>query len=251
MPTSWSPGQRPAVDARRGPGRRGQHRRRLHRRTRGRAAVHRRRASTSASRPTRRGCSPQRGMRVHVVPSKTHARPDPRAEARRRLPLQRARRPGHRGRRGAAHPEVLGAGIPLFGICFGNQILGRALGRGTYKMKFGHRGINIPVIEHDTGRISITAQNHGFALEGERGEQFDTPFGTAEVSHTCANDGAVGGRPAARRPGVLGAVPPRGRRRSARRRVPVRPFRRSSGRSRECLAAPTSSTSWSSGPARS
>ena len=73
--------------------------------------------------------------------------------------------------------EVLGAGIPLFGICFGNQILGRALGRSTYKMVFGHRGINIPVIDHATGRVAVTAQNHGFALEGEAGEEFDTPFG--------------------------------------------------------------------------
>ncbi|WP_019969462.1 glutamine-hydrolyzing carbamoyl-phosphate synthase small subunit [Mycobacterium sp. 141] len=89
--------------------------------------------------------------------------------------------------------EVLDAGIPLFGICFGNQILGRALGRSTYKMVFGHRGINIPVIDHITGRVAITAQNHGFALEGEAGEVFDTPFGKAEVSHTCANDGVVEG----------------------------------------------------------
>jgi carbamoyl-phosphate synthase small subunit len=89
--------------------------------------------------------------------------------------------------------EVLGAGIPLFGICFGNQILGRALGRSTYKMVFGHRGINIPVMDHATGRVAITAQNHGFALEGEAGERFDTPFGEAIVSHTCANDGVVEG----------------------------------------------------------
>ena len=89
--------------------------------------------------------------------------------------------------------EVLGAGVPLFGICFGNQILGRALGRSTYKMVFGHRGINVPVIDHATGRVAVTAQNHGFALEGEAGERFDTPFGTAEVSHTCANDGVVEG----------------------------------------------------------
>ncbi|MGD9621904.1 MAG: glutamine-hydrolyzing carbamoyl-phosphate synthase small subunit [Mycolicibacterium sp.] len=89
--------------------------------------------------------------------------------------------------------EVLGAGIPLFGICFGNQILGRALGRSTYKMTFGHRGINIPVIDHATGRVAITAQNHGFALEGEAAEEFDTPYGRATVSHTCANDGVVEG----------------------------------------------------------
>ena len=89
--------------------------------------------------------------------------------------------------------EVLGARIPLFGICFGNQILGRALGRSTYKMVFGHRGINVPVIDHDTGNVAITAQNHGFALEGEAGERFDTDFGPAIVSHTCANDGVVEG----------------------------------------------------------
>ncbi len=88
---------------------------------------------------------------------------------------------------------VLGAGIPLFGICFGNQILGRALGLSTYKMVFGHRGINIPVMDHATGRVAVTAQNHGFALEGEAGQSFDTPFGTAVVSHTCANDGVVEG----------------------------------------------------------
>lgn len=89
--------------------------------------------------------------------------------------------------------EVLGADIPLFGICFGNQILGRALGRSTYKMVFGHRGINVPVIDHATGAVAITAQNHGFALEGEAGERFDTDFGSAVVSHTCANDGVVEG----------------------------------------------------------
>jgi carbamoyl-phosphate synthase small subunit len=89
--------------------------------------------------------------------------------------------------------RVLEQRIPLFGICFGNQILGRALGRETYKMRYGHRGMNIPVIEHATGRVAITAQNHGFALEGEAGEQFDTPFGKAVVSHTCPNDGTVEG----------------------------------------------------------
>jgi carbamoyl-phosphate synthase small subunit len=89
--------------------------------------------------------------------------------------------------------EILGAGIPLFGICFGNQILGRALGRSTYKMVFGHRGINVPVIDHATGRVAVTAQNHGFALEGEAGEVFSTDFGPATVSHTCASDGVVEG----------------------------------------------------------
>ena len=89
--------------------------------------------------------------------------------------------------------QVLDRRIPLFGICFGNQVLGRALGRGTYKMRYGHRGINIPVIDHTTGTVAITAQNHGFALEGELGERFDTPFGRAEFSHGCPNDGTVEG----------------------------------------------------------
>ncbi|WP_163760814.1 glutamine-hydrolyzing carbamoyl-phosphate synthase small subunit [Mycobacterium botniense] len=89
--------------------------------------------------------------------------------------------------------DVLNAGIPFFGICFGNQILGRALGLATYKMVFGHRGINIPVIDHATGRVAVTAQNHGFALEGEARQRFDTPFGPAVISHTCANDGVVEG----------------------------------------------------------
>lgn len=89
--------------------------------------------------------------------------------------------------------EVLGQGLPLFGICFGNQILGRALGLSTYKMKFGHRGINIPVIDHETSAVTITAQNHGFALEGKAGDSWDTPFGEAHVTHTCANDGTVEG----------------------------------------------------------
>ncbi|MQA62180.1 MAG: glutamine-hydrolyzing carbamoyl-phosphate synthase small subunit [Actinophytocola sp.] len=88
---------------------------------------------------------------------------------------------------------VLERRIPLFGICFGNQILGRALGMGTYKLRYGHRGINIPVIDVDTRSVAITAQNHGFALEGEPGTPFDTPFGQAKVSHYCPNDGCVEG----------------------------------------------------------
>ncbi|ALG84742.1 glutamine-hydrolyzing carbamoyl-phosphate synthase small subunit [Gordonia phthalatica] len=89
--------------------------------------------------------------------------------------------------------EVIDAGLPTFGICFGNQIMGRAFGRSTYKLKFGHRGINIPVLDTTTGRVAITAQNHGFALEGEAGEEFDTDLGRARVSHVCANDGVVEG----------------------------------------------------------
>ena len=88
---------------------------------------------------------------------------------------------------------VLEHRVPLFGICFGNQILGRALGRGTYKMRYGHRGLNIPVLEHATGRVAITSQNHGFAVEGVPGERFDTDVGPAVVSHSCPNDGTVEG----------------------------------------------------------
>ncbi len=88
---------------------------------------------------------------------------------------------------------VLARRVPLFGICFGNQILGRALGRGTYKMRYGHRGLNVPVVEHATGRVAITSQNHGFAVEGEPGERFDSDFGAAIVSHSCPNDATVEG----------------------------------------------------------
>ncbi|MEC3980997.1 glutamine-hydrolyzing carbamoyl-phosphate synthase small subunit [Amycolatopsis sp. H20-H5] len=88
---------------------------------------------------------------------------------------------------------VLQREIPLFGICFGNQILGRALGLGTYKMRYGHRGVNIPVIDVATGRVAITAQNHGFALEGEPGQTFESPFGAAQISHYCPNDNTVEG----------------------------------------------------------
>ncbi|NLU81257.1 glutamine-hydrolyzing carbamoyl-phosphate synthase small subunit [Rhodococcus sp. HNM0569] len=135
----------------------------------------------------------QRGVRVHVLPSNATL-DDIRAAGADGVFLSNG--PGDPATADGAVQltrDVLGEGLPLFGICFGNQILGRALGRGTYKMKFGHRGINIPVVEHETGRIAITAQNHGFALEGEAGEEFDTPFGRAVVSHTCANDGTVEG----------------------------------------------------------
>ena len=89
--------------------------------------------------------------------------------------------------------EVLSQGIPFFGICFGNQILGRALGLETYKMQFGHRGTNIPVIEKATGEVAITSQNHGFALRAPESETWETPWGTATVTHHCANDGTVEG----------------------------------------------------------
>ncbi|MBN1171245.1 MAG: glutamine-hydrolyzing carbamoyl-phosphate synthase small subunit [Micromonosporaceae bacterium] len=117
--------------------------------------------------------------------------------------------------------EVLSRKIPLFGICFGSQILGRALGFGTYKLRFGHRGINQPVLDRSTGRIEVTSHNHGFAVawpgpeiswpgreqamggvvdpayttvvEEAYGTVAETPFGRVEVSHVCLNDGVVEG----------------------------------------------------------
>ena len=89
--------------------------------------------------------------------------------------------------------DILKAEMPLFGICFGNQILGRAFGMETYKLKFGHRGVNVPVLNHLSGKIDITSQNHGFALKGTAGEVFATPFGDAQVTHTCLNDNCVEG----------------------------------------------------------
>ncbi|MGH8969747.1 MAG: glutamine-hydrolyzing carbamoyl-phosphate synthase small subunit [Actinomycetes bacterium] len=83
--------------------------------------------------------------------------------------------------------------VPVFGICFGNQILGRALGLGTYKLRYGHRGINQPVQDRATGKVEVTAHNHGFAVEAPVEGRFDTPYGSAEVSHVCLNDGVVEG----------------------------------------------------------
>ena len=89
--------------------------------------------------------------------------------------------------------EALRAGLPYFGICFGNQLFGRALGFGTYKLKYGHRGINQPVLDRSTGKVEVTAHNHGFAVDAPLDEATQTPFGTASVSHVCLNDDVVEG----------------------------------------------------------
>jgi carbamoyl-phosphate synthase small subunit len=89
--------------------------------------------------------------------------------------------------------DLLGAEVPVFGICFGNQVFGRALGFATYKLRFGHRGINQPVQDLTTGKVEVTAHNHGFAVDAPVGEAVATRFGTATVSHVCLNDDVVEG----------------------------------------------------------
>jgi carbamoyl-phosphate synthase small subunit len=134
----------------------------------------------------------QRGMRVHVLPSSSgiddvlatgadgvffsNGPGDPAAAD---GPLRLLR-------------EVLRRRLPFFGICFGHQILGRALDLPTYKLKYGHRGVNQPVVDLTTGKVEITAHNHGFAVQAPRGA-FATPIGRARTSHVCLNDDVVEG----------------------------------------------------------
>ena len=91
--------------------------------------------------------------------------------------------------------QLLRDGLPYFGICFGNQLLGRALGLDTFKLPFGHRGINQPVLDKRTGRVEITAQNHGFAVDAPIDGEFESPagFGRVQVSHYSLNDQVVEG----------------------------------------------------------
>jgi carbamoyl-phosphate synthase small subunit len=94
--------------------------------------------------------------------------------------------------------EILKRRIPFFGICFGNQLLGRALGFDTYKLSFGHRGINQPILDRKSGRVEVTAHNHGFAVSvpgGESGDYVESPagFGRVRVSHINLNDDCVEG----------------------------------------------------------
>jgi carbamoyl-phosphate synthase small subunit len=88
---------------------------------------------------------------------------------------------------------VMSRKIPLFGICFGSQILGRALGFGTYKLGYGHRGINQPVLDRTTGKVEVTSHNHGFAVDAPLEGRTTTEFGEVEVSHVCLNDNVVEG----------------------------------------------------------
>ena len=89
--------------------------------------------------------------------------------------------------------DILLEEIPIFGICFGHQILGRALGFDTYKLQFGHRGINQPVLDKKSGKVEITAHNHGFAIKAPTDGVFNSVFGSGEVTHVGLNDGVVEG----------------------------------------------------------
>ncbi|MBS45820.1 MAG: carbamoyl phosphate synthase small subunit [Nocardioides sp.] len=88
---------------------------------------------------------------------------------------------------------ALAENLPYFGICFGNQLFGRALGFGTYKLKYGHRGINQPVMDRTTSKVEVTAHNHGFAVDAPLDGATTTPYGEATVSHVCLNDDVVEG----------------------------------------------------------
>ncbi len=138
----------------------------------------------------------ERGMEVHVLPA-TSTIEDVMAIAPDGLFVSNG--PGDPATTDGPVEVVRGAlsrGLPMFGICFGNQILGRALGLGTYKLRYGHRGLNQPVMDRTTGRVEITAQNHGFAVaapEAGIDAVTDTEFGRVAVSHVSLNDGVVEG----------------------------------------------------------
>ena len=133
----------------------------------------------------------ERGIEVHVLPA-TATIEDVRAVAADGLFCSNG--PGDPA---TADLSVLQAaladGMPYFGICFGNQLFGRALGFGTYKLKYGHRGINQPVMDRTTTKVEVTAHNHGFAVDAPLGEPTSTPYGEASVSHVCLNDDVVEG----------------------------------------------------------
>ena len=135
----------------------------------------------------------ERGLEVHVVPSTISLNE---MEALHPDGVFFSNGPGDpeaADRQVALLRSVLAADIPYFGICFGNQLFGRALGFGTFKLGYGHRGINQPVMDLSTRKVEVTAHNHGFAVAAAPGERHQTPYGMAEVSHICLNDDVVEG----------------------------------------------------------
>ncbi|MFL6090359.1 MAG: glutamine-hydrolyzing carbamoyl-phosphate synthase small subunit [Aeromicrobium sp.] len=143
----------------------------------------------------------ERGMEVHVLPSTSTIEDivaiDPDGVFFSNGPGD----PGTADHQVELLQAVLERKIPYFGICLGNQIFGRALGRGTFKLGYGHRGINQPVQDRTTGKVEITAHNHGFAVDAPLDEAFETPFGPARVTHVCLNDDVVEGIALLEQPG--------------------------------------------------
>jgi carbamoyl-phosphate synthase small subunit len=135
----------------------------------------------------------ERGVEVHVLPASTTAAELLALDADGVFVSNGPGDPATADHAVALVRAALDERLPLLGICFGNQVLGRALGLGTYKLKFGHRGTNQPVQDRATGKVEISAHNHGFAVQAPLDEVFDTPYGRAEVSHVCLNDGVVEG----------------------------------------------------------
>ncbi len=143
----------------------------------------------------------ERGVRMHVVPqSWTFEQIEALLPADAPRGVFFSNGPGDPG--AATHEvevlrRVLDARIPFFGICFGNQLFGRALGYGTYKLAYGHRGINQPVQDRTTGKVEVTAHNHGFAvdapLDAVSVAPHDPGYGRVLVSHVGLNDNVVEG----------------------------------------------------------
>jgi carbamoyl-phosphate synthase small subunit len=135
----------------------------------------------------------ERGIEVHVLPA-TATIEDVRATG--AAGLFYSNGPGDPAATTSQVELLQGAladGIPYFGICFGNQLFGRALGFGTYKLAYGHRGLNQPVMDLTTRKVEVTAHNHGFAVDAPLTGETRTPYGRARVSHIGLNDNVVEG----------------------------------------------------------
>jgi carbamoyl-phosphate synthase small subunit len=135
----------------------------------------------------------ERGIEVHVLPSTSTVEEVLATGADGVFLSNGPGDPATADRAVALTADLLDRRVPVFGICFGNQVLGRALGLGTYKLRYGHRGINQPVQDRSTGKVEVTAHNHGFAVDAPLDAPFTTPYGAAEVSHVCLNDDVVEG----------------------------------------------------------